>query len=365
MRKNKPDKWLLIISGSILAIGLVMLYSASTVESLQRFGNTTYFIKHQVLNGGLVGFLGFLFFYRIPLKKLRLLALPLMILSLVLLSLVKVPGIGFSAGGASRWIHFGPIFFQPSEVLKLAVVVYASAWLAGRNSYRVFSESLGPMLAAVGLGSLLILWQPDFGTMIAVLGTVFLLVVASNVPWRWILSMGAAGVAGLLVLIKLEPYRMQRFLTYLNPTIDPQGSGYQLLQGLLAIGSGGVWGLGYGLSKQKYNFLPEVLGDSIFAVVAEELGFVRILAILLLYLFLFVRGLQIANATPDKFGRFLAVGVVAMLSVQLFVNVGAILGLLPLTGIPMPFFSYGSSSFIVNLCALGILINVSREAKLS
>jgi cell division protein FtsW len=285
-----------------------------------------------------------------------------MIGALFLLLLVKIPGIGFAAGGASRWIHVGPVFFQPSEFMKLAVVIYVSAWLVTRNNFQEFWKSLGPMLSLVSLGLLLILWQPDFGTMIALLGIVFVLLVAGGVPWKWILGMGATGLAMLGLLIRLEPYRFARVLTFLDPGKDPQGAGYQILQSLLAVGSGGFWGLGYGLSRQKYNYLPEVLGDSMFAVVAEELGFFRVIIILVIFLLFLLRGLQVASKTSDVFGRLLATGVVAMFMVQVVVNIGATLGLLPLTGIPLPFFSYGSSAFIVNLSSLGLLLNISNVA---
>ncbi len=364
MKTWQGDKWVLGLAAALVAIGLAMLYSVSTVESLDRYGNTSYYVRHQLLNGGLVGLLGLVFFYRLPLKLLKKFAFPFVVLALLLLALVKVPGVGFSAGGASSWISVGPIFFQPSEIMKLAAVIYASAWLAAKDSFRSFGESVGPMFAVVGLGALLILWQPDFGTMVTLLGTVFLLSFSSGVPLKWIVGIGVAGLVGLLLLVKIEPYRIERLLTFLNPSTDPQGAGYQVLQGLLAIGSGGLWGLGYGLSRQKYNYLPEVLGDSFFAVVAEELGFVRALLILAIFLLLFLRGLRIAGQAPDKFSKNLALGVVALFSVQFFVNMGAVLGLLPLTGVPLPFFSYGSSALIVNLCALGILLNVSRDVKL-
>jgi cell division protein FtsW len=246
--------------------------------------------------------------------------------------------------------------------MKLAVVIYVSAWLVTRNNFQEFWKSLGPMLSLVSLGLLLILWQPDFGTMIALLGIVFVLLVAGGVPWKWILGMGATGLAMLGLLIRLEPYRFARVLTFLDPGKDPQGAGYQILQSLLAVGSGGFWGLGYGLSRQKYNYLPEVLGDSMFAVVAEELGFFRVIIILVIFLLFLLRGLQVASKTSDVFGRLLATGVVAMFMVQVVVNIGATLGLLPLTGIPLPFFSYGSSAFIVNLSSLGLLLNISNVA---
>lgn len=221
------------------------------------------------------------------------------------------------------------------------------------------------MLIIVCLFAMLILWQPDFGTMIALLGTAMVMIVAAGTPWKSIAALAAVGVGVLLLLIKLEPYRAARLLTFLNPGVDPQGAGYQINQALLAVGSGGLWGLGYGQSRQKHNFLPEVLGDSIFAVIAEELGFIRVLGIFALFVFFLVRGFQIASGAPDLFGKLLAAGLTAMIVIQVVINVGATVGLLPLTGIPLPFFSYGSSALIVNLTAVGILLQISRHSKLA
>jgi cell division protein FtsW len=289
----------------------------------------------------------------------------IVVVSLLLLTLVKVPGIGFAAGGASRWIHVGPIFFQPAELAKLAIIMYTAAWTTSRKAHlHNFASGLLPMLVVLGLFAMLILWQPDFGTMIALLGSALVVVVASGVPWKWILSIAAAGIGLLFLLIKLEPYRAARLFTFLNPNYDPQGAGYQINQALLAVGSGGLWGLGYGQSRQKHSYLPEVLGDSVFAVIAEELGFVRVLGILALFIFFCIRGFQIASAAPDVFGRLLATGLTAMISLQVIINIAATVGLLPLTGIPLPFFSYGSSALIANLAAVGILLQISKHSKL-
>jgi cell division protein FtsW len=243
--------------------------------------------------------------------------------------------------------------------------MYTAAWTTSRKAHlHNFASGLLPMLVVLGLFAMLILWQPDFGTMIALLGSALVVVVASGVPWKWILSIAAAGIGLLFLLIKLEPYRAARLFTFLNPNYDPQGAGYQINQALLAVGSGGLWGLGYGQSRQKHSYLPEVLGDSVFAVIAEELGFVRVLGILALFIFFCIRGFQIASAAPDVFGRLLATGLTAMISLQVIINIAATVGLLPLTGIPLPFFSYGSSALIANLAAVGILLQISKHSKL-
>lgn len=369
IKKLKPrahmfDVRLALAAGGLLVIGLVMLYSASTVESLNRFGVTTHFLKNQIFQGILLGGIGLYICSRLDYHWWQRLAPVVIGVALLLLLLVKFPGIGFTAGGASRWVHVGPLFLQPAELAKLAIVVYCAAWLSARKQHLTdFFSGVFPMLVIVGLFSALILWQPDFGTMISLLGTATVMIIVAGTPWRWVGSLAASGAGLLFLLIKFEPYRAARLLTFLNPGSDPQGAGYQITQALLAIGSGGLWGLGYGLSRQKHSYLPEALGDSVFAIVAEELGFIRIVFILLLFTYFFVRGFKIAAAAPDMFGRLLACGLVAMICAQVIINIGAIIGILPLTGIPLPFFSYGSSALIVNLCAVGILLQISKHTK--
>lgn len=358
------DLLLAASAGLLLVIGLIMLYSVSTVESLERFGTTTYFLKSQVLQGAVLGLISLYACYKIDYHWWQKLVPFVIGGSLILLVMVKIPGIGFSAGGASRWIHLGPLFFQPAELAKLAIIMYCAAWAASRREHlHNFMSGVFPMLAIIGLFALLILWQPDFGTMIALLGTALVMIIAAGVPWKWVVSLVVVGVGLLLLLIKLEPYRAARLFTFLNPGLDPKGAGYQINQALMAVGSGGVWGLGYGQSRQKHNYLPEVLGDSVFAVVAEELGLIRVFGIFAVFTFFFIRGFQVAANAPDMFGRLLAAGLTAMIVLQVVINIGATIGLLPLTGIPLPFFSYGSSALIVNLSAVGILLNVSKQIK--
>lgn len=363
-RKGVFDRGLAAAVVALVVIGLVMLFSVSTVESLKRFGTATHFLQSQIMQGLLLGLVGLYVCSRIEYHWWQKMVPVIVAVSLLLLALVKMPGVGFSAGGASRWVHVGPIFFQPAEFAKLAVVIYAAAWATSRRAHlHDFMAGVMPMLVTVGLFAVLILWQPDFGTMIALLGTVLVMIIAAGVPWKWVVSITAAGVLLLFLLIKLEPYRAARLFTFLNPEHDPRGAGYQINQALVAVKSGGLWGRGYGQSLQKQSALPEVLGDSVFAVVAEELGFVRVFGIIALFGYFAVRGFRVATAAPDMFGRLLATGLTAMIALQVIINMGATVGLLPLTGIPLPFFSYGSSAFIVNLAAVGILLQISRHAK--
>lgn len=364
-KKTKIDYQLLLIILALLGFGLVALYSASTVESFKNFGNTTRYIFHQVMYGAGIGLALMIVLSKIDYHKWQKLLPFIILISLVLLALVKAPGVGFSSGGATRWIHFGPLFFQPAELAKLALVLYLAAWAAKRQkaSGDNFVFNVLPSLIIVGLFAGLILWQPDFGTMGILIATSAVMLFVSGMSLKHFLSLAAAGSMALLLLIKFEPYRYERLISFLNPGFDPQGAGYQISQALLSIGAGGLWGYGYGLSRQKYNYLPEPMGDSIFAITAEELGFVRMLVLLALFIFLMLKGFQIAKKAPDTFGKMATVGIISWITLQAFINIGSMIGVLPLTGVPLPFFSYGSSSMLVTLSAMGILLNISRQAK--
>ncbi len=364
MARKKPtaDYILLTLIGILLAVGLIVLWSASTVESEKNFGTSSYYIVHQLLYGVGIGLAGMYIMSRIDYHLLKKLIPVILVISLILLILVKVPGIGFSANGATRWIHFGPLFFQPAEIAKLAIILYLAGWTSVNGLRKGFFQSVFPPLVIIGLYCLLILWQPDMGTMISISATALIMLFVSGIRLRYFGWIIASGVAGMLVLIKLEPYRVQRITAFLNRSIDPLGIGYQINQALLAVGSGGWFGYGYGYSRQKYFYLPEALNDSIFAVMAEELGLVRVALILALLLVFLLRGVQISLRASDTFGKMLAIGIMAGIATNVVVNIGAIIGLLPLTGIPLPLFSYGSSSMIITLASLGIVLNISRTS---
>jgi cell division protein FtsW len=278
------------------------------------------------------------------------------------LILVKVPGIGFSANGATRWLHMGPIFFQPAEAAKLALIMYLAGWMSERDHHKGFWHSVFPPVLIISLYSLMILWQPDLGTMISLGFTAAIMLFMGGIQLRYFASLIGAAIVLLLGLIKLEPYRVQRITAFLNRSVDPLGIGYQINQALIAIGSGGWFGYGYGHSRQKYSYLPEAINDSIFAVMAEELGFIRVLVILLIFIWFIVRGIQISLRAPDLFGKMLTIGIIGGIAAGVVVNISAITGLLPLTGIPLPFFSYGSSAMIATLAGCGIILNISRQS---
>lgn len=364
MNNKSLDKTLLVIILALFLIGLTVLYSASTVESYKNFGNTSYYILHQFLYGGLIGLAGMIIFSKIDYHFWEKMSWVLVVAALVLLVAVKLPGLGFSAGGATRWISVGPIFFQPAEVAKFSLIVYLATWLSRQKTAitSFFSQTLPPLIVT-GIMAALILWQPDVGSMSILVLTAISMLFVGGLPARHFFWVVLSGLAGLAVIIRLEPYRLERLMTFLDPSHDPQGIGYQINQALLAIGSGGLGGYGYGLSRQKYSYLPEALNDSIFAVMAEELGFIRVVFILGLFVLFVLRGLKVSLLAPDNFGRILGVGICAQLILQVIINIGAITSLLPLTGVPLPLFSYGSTSLIITLCSLGVLLNISRHVK--
>jgi cell division protein FtsW len=263
-------------------------------------------------------------------------------------------------------VEIGPISFQPSEVMKLAIILYLAAWFSerGKKWNADTFEGLVPFLAVIGLVSFLIYQQPDAGT----LGLIYLISIAmffaSGARLAHIFGLITAGLLGLAFLIKVAPYRLQRFLVFLNPDYDPLGHGYQLNQALYALGSGGILGLGLGQSRQKFNYLPEPVTDSIFAVLGEELGFIGTTLLITAFLLIAWRGLRIARRAPDEFGRLIAIGIVSWIFIQAFVNMAAISGAIPLTGIPLPFVSYGGTSLAVLLSGVGILLNISKQAKM-
>lgn len=363
-RFHKPDYGVIATVGVLLLYGLVMLASASSVISFEKFGNSNYLLQHQVIYGVVIGLVGFLVMSKIDYHIWRKFAFPLMALNILLLLAVFLPGIGYEFGGARRWVQLGPTLFQPTELLKLTFILYVSTLFAkNKEGIKDVAFGLVPFLIIVGSIAFLIMLQPDMGTMISIAIIGFVIFYVAGAPLKHLawLVVGASGLFALL--IKLAPYRTARLTVFLNPALDPQGIGYQINQALLAIGSGGVFGLGLGHSRQKYLYLPEVTGDSIFAVIAEELGLIFAVALIALFLYFMYRGLKVARQAPDTFGTLIATGIVAWIVLQAFINIAAMVTLIPLTGIPLPFISYGSSALATSLIAVGLLVNISKQTK--
>lgn len=339
-----------------------MLMSATSAVSVKYGSGPFYFVRRQILSGVLPGMVLFFFFGLIDYRRWKQFALGALILSIVALLMVYIPGVGQVRGGARSWIGIGSLGFQPSELVKLSFLIYVSAWLATRkgSDAHTIQEGLIPFLGTVGTVMLLLILQPDTGSMAVIVGTALALYFVSGAPISWFLFLCAAGAGIMGLLIRTSPYRAARFLTFMHPELDPLGKGYQINQALLAIGSGGFWGVGYGESRQKFLYLPEVESDSISAIMAEELGFIGIAIFLVLYSLLIWRAITIAREARDPFGMYLAAGVAAMLTIQLFLNVGSMAGIVPITGVTLPFVSHGGSAMTILLGMIGLLAAIPR-----
>lgn len=358
-KKNKSDHILSLIVFILVIFGLIMISSASVVLSYDKFGNNNYFLIKQIFSA-FVGTVLFIIFYAIDYRKLKKISLLALVFVIFLLMLVFL--IGFSHGGAKRWLSFGSLFIQPTEIAKLVYILYLAAWLENRREkIRDFKYGLLPFGVITAFIGALIMLQPDLGTATIIAVTAASMYIIAGAGWQQIAVMGLSGFFVLWLLVKSSSYRFARLMVFLNPSADSQGAGYHINQALMAIGSGGILGLGFGLSRQKYNYLPEPMGDSIFAIIAEEMGFVRILILLLLFIGLAYRGFRISRLAPDTFGRLVAFGITSWISLQAAINIAAMASLLPLTGVPLPFISYGGSSLISVMAGMGILLNISKN----
>lgn len=367
LKAQPVDYVLLGLTLGLVIFGLVVLLSASGPQGYERFQDTYWYVKHQLLFGILPGLVCLYLFSRIPYVFWKRVAAPLFFLSIVLLVLVFIPGIGADFGTAQSWIAIGGFSFQPSEIVKLTFLLYLAAWFENRADKDVKNVSSGlvPFLTSLGIIMVLIVLQPDVGTMSVIIAIAIAVYFAAGAPWSHLAALAGGGAFLFFLLIRLAPYRAARFTTFLHPELDPQGVGYHINQALLAVGSGGLLGLGYGRSRQKFQYLPEVTSDSIFAIIAEELGFFFAAGFIILLIAFVYRLLGIAARARDKFGQYIVVGVAVWVIFQAFVNIGAMLGILPITGIPLPLISYGGTSMIVMLSAIGIALNVSRYQKSS
>lgn len=350
----------------LLIFGLIMLASAGVVLSETRFGDAYYLFKRQLLFGVIPGLALFFIFQKVNYRFWKKVSVLLFFVTIILLFLVLMPGIGSSYKGASSWIDLGPISFQPTEMAKFTMIIYLAAWLESRGrKIKSFKEGLLPFLAILCAVSALIISQPDLGTLGAIVIISVMMLFASGAPIKHLAGLFAGGVSIILLLIKLEPYRMDRLKVFLGTGIDPQGIGYQINQALMAVGSGGLFGLGLGYSRQKFNYLPEPVGDSIFAIIAEELGFIGAGLLLLLFIAFALRGFRIARFAPDQFSRMVAIGISSWIIFQALINIMAIIKLIPLTGITLPLISYGSSSLVFTLLGIAVLLNISKHTDLS
>jgi cell division protein FtsW len=363
-KKSPADWWLIGAIWFLVLFGLVVMSSAGVALGWQKYQDIYWHLKHQLLYGVLPGLILFIFFYCFDYKRLERYAPMMLFVSIGLLVLVFIPGIGAQWGTSRSWINLFGLSFQPAEAVKLTFLIYLSAWLANKEDHHLkdANYSLIPFLTVLGAVAGLMALEPDTGTMMILVGASLMVYFAAGASLTHILSIGGLSFVGLWVLLKLAPYRAARLTTFLHPELDPKGIGYHINQALLAVGSGGIFGRGYGHSRQKFAYLPEATGDSIFAIICEEMGFFVASFIIAVYIFIFFRGLKLAKQVSDPFGRLLTIGIVSWFVVQAFVNIGGIIGALPMTGVPLPFISYGGTALMITLAATGILANISKQA---
>ena len=354
---------LLLSATALVVLGLIMVLSASSVRAYEQYGSSFLFFGRQVLYA-VVGVLAFLVTVRMRYSAWQHLCVPLLAASAALLVLVLLPGFGTVAGGSARWLQLGPVTIQPSEIAKVAVITFSAALLSRRwRRIRELRDLVLPLAPVIGVICGLILLQPDMGTAVIIVASVFVLLFIAGARGKH-LVVGASGLGVLgVALMYAEGYRLARFVAFINPWADPQGSGYQTIQSAIALTSGGPFGLGLGASRQKWSYVPNAHTDFIFAIIGEELGLVGALIVLALFGVLLYAGIRIALRAPDTFGRLLAAGITGWFGVQAVVNLGAVTGLLPITGVPLPFVSFGGSSLVVSMAAVGMLVSVARKRR--
>lgn len=362
--KHRPDYVLTAIVAILVGLGLILIFSTGWISILKRTaGSTDYnsFFWKQLLGFG-VGIIAWIFASKFNYQKWQKIATPLFWTTFAMMFLVLIPAIALNSGGATRWVKFGFINFQPVEFLKLGAVIYMARWLTKhKDKFNKPLESLVPFIIIIILIVVpTILLQKDMGSAMVIILTLLAMYLASGVPLWNFASAFLTLLAGLVAMVAIAPYRMARFLTFLNHTEDTNGTGYHINQALIALGSGGILGRGLGKSLQAYGYLPEATNDSIFAIVGEEFGLWGTIALIFAFVALVWRGLKISKSAPDDFGRLLALGIICWIGFQAMINISAMLGLVPLTGIPLPFISYGGTSLVALLGAMGILQNISK-----
>lgn len=361
---NHPSILLPVTTAILVLLGLVMILSASSVSSFARYGSSFLFFRKQAL-WALIGLVGFLFFARLDYRKLKGFGYLSFAASIVLLVAVLVPGIGITAGGSARWIGAGSFSLQPSELAKLALVLFAADVFSRKDesSLRQFSHTALPMLPSLAVLAFLVMAQPDLGTTV-ILGTVgFGMLFVAGAPFAYLLPVGVGGMGIAGIAAVAEPYRRARLLAFLDPWKDPLEGGYHTIQSLIALGSGGFFGVGLGASRQKWLYVPNAHTDFIYAILGEEIGLLGTLVVLGLFAFLAYLGIRIARSAPDRFGMLIASGITIWMASQALVNMGAVTATLPVTGVPLPLVSFGGSSLVITLIAIGILTSIAKAGK--
>ncbi|QQG44832.1 MAG: cell division protein FtsW [Candidatus Roizmanbacteria bacterium] len=362
IKKRAPVKknlsiWLFFLPIILSLVGLFFVFEASSVRSFTEYNDSFHYLKLQGM-WILVGISAMIFFSLFDYHKLYYISFFLMVGTILMLLLVLIPGIGYKAGGAQRWIDLGIINFQPTEFAKLSTILYLASWFIHRERKRFFS-----FLILLSVLMLLIMAQPDMGTAIIIFLLGILIYYLAGFELYFLLALVPLSAAAFYILVQISPYRFKRLLAFFNPSLDPLGITYHINQILISLSNGGIFGQGFGASRQKYMFLPEAHTDSIFAIIGEEGGFIGnvllIGALVLLIYFLY----RVSIMGSDRFGKLLAGGIFAFFSLQIMINLGAMVNLIPLTGVPLPFFSYGGSNLLVSFVLLGIAINIAKQSR--
>src|SRR5579875_2518217 len=347
----RADPWLWSAAAALILLGLMMVLNTTYFLGLDKTGNPFYFFERQLFNLG-VGLVMMTVAAQLSLRGLRAIALPLMLMALLMSLAVWIPGLGIVRGGARRWVRLGPILLEPSEMLKLATVFFLARYLSHYQEKLGIPKFLLPALAITGVLALIMLKQPDFGAAVMLTLLLFTMLFAA----------GGFALLALAIQAGHKAYRMRRLSAFLDPWRTARGSGFQLIQSFIAFGSGGGWGVGLGASRQKMFYLPQAHNDFVFAVIGEEFGVAGALVVIALFITILIRGMRIARNEADGFGSLLAVGLTALISLQAFVNMAVVTGLVPTKGLPLPFLSYGGTSMVVSLTAVGMLMALARRS---
>ena len=364
MGDKAPDFIIFLVVMLLLSIGVIMVFSSTSVVAHQRQGDSFFYLKRQIMWSS-IGILAMLAFMKFDYHKFYNKTPLIFVVSLAFLASIFVPGLGHEVKGAVRWLNLGPLpLIQVSEIAKLGMVIYLARYLSRRTEdLDNFIKGLLPALLIIGLMLFLVLLQPDLGTTVTMGGTAFIMLVGAGAKYLHLGSLVALIIPALTYMIVSEPYRKRRLFAFLNPWEDPLGTGFHIIQSLYALGSGGLFGVGLGNSKQKFLYLPEPGTDFIFSVLGEELGYLGIFAVVALYFIFTWRGIKIAIAAEDLFGSMLALGITMMISLQAIVNMGVVSASMPVTGITLPFISYGGSSIGIMMIGVGILLNISTQSE--
>ena len=356
----KFDKWLFIDTIVLMLFGLLMIYSSSSIWAEYKFGNSLHFCIYQ---GAfiIIGIILMIFLSKIPVSFYYKNATKLLIISVILLGLVLIPGVGIIRNGSRSWFGIGGFGIQPSEFAKLTLIIFTAKYLERSNKFlKDYKKGVFPILLILMLVFGLIMLEPDFGTGMIIVVSIIALLFISGVNMKFFFILGGIGIVGIIVLIMIAPYRMDRITSFLNPWSDPLGTGFQIIQSLYAIGPGGLLGMGLFNSRQKHFYLPEPQTDFIFSIISEELGVLGVIIVVSLFVFLLYRVVKISLKCENKFSKYLSFGLIFQIIIQTVLNLSVVIGLIPVTGVTLPFLSYGGSSLLISSISIGIILSISR-----